>query len=222
MDRPRPERASSLGLLGAKANLAGLEANWRSYSFYLSVVACIGGMLLLPFIVAFLFGREYADGTAKNLLGLPIRRAWFVVAKLVVAAGWWVLLVAATLTVGFGLGSAMNLPDFSTAIATDAIATALLAASGSFLLAPVYAWITIATRNYLAALGFALGMLLLGNLLGHTGWATWFPWSVVPTLIGMTSTATPSRPWASYLVLGITFLGATIGSVLQLTHADNP
>ncbi len=54
-------------------------------------------MLLLPFIVAYLFGREYDDATAKNMLALPVARHWFVVAKLVVAAVWWFVLVVVVL-----------------------------------------------------------------------------------------------------------------------------
>ena len=92
-----PERAASLGLLGTKANLAGLEATWPAFGNYVSVLVGAAGMLVLAFVVAHLFGREYADGTAKNMLALPVPRAAFGVAKLVVAACWWLVLVAAAL-----------------------------------------------------------------------------------------------------------------------------
>ncbi len=87
-----PGRAAQLGLLGAKANLAGLEATWPAYFEMTALIVGIGGMLLLAFIVAYLFGREYDDATAKNMLALPVGRHWFVIAKLVVAAAWWAVL----------------------------------------------------------------------------------------------------------------------------------
>ena len=90
-----PGRAAKLGLLGTKANLSGLTATWPAYSSMLTMVVGIGGMLLLAFVVAFVFGREYTEGTAKNLLALPVGRHWFALAKLVVAAVWWAALVAA-------------------------------------------------------------------------------------------------------------------------------
>lgn len=79
-----PGRAAQLGLLGTKANLSGLSATWPAYFSMLTLVVGIGGMLMLSFIIAYVFGREYADGTAKNLLAMPVGRQWFVLAKFVV------------------------------------------------------------------------------------------------------------------------------------------
>lgn len=216
-----PQRAASLGLLGTKANLVGLEATWPAYGGYLGLVVGAGGMLVLAFVVAFLFGREYADGTARNMLALPVDRAWFALGKLTVAAIWWSALTLAGLAEGFVVGWAIGLPGFSPAVATSTLTGALVAAGASYLLCPVVAWVTVATRNYLAALGFALGMLLLGDVVGHTGWAPWFPWSLVPLLTGMTETPAPVHP-ASYVVLGLTFLAGTAATVLQLRFADIP
>ena len=217
-----PERAASLCLLGTKANLAGLEATWPAFGTYISVIAGAGGMLLLAFIATYLFGREYDDDTSKNLLGLPVPRWRFVVAKLVVALVWWSALVALLLVTGFAVGTALQLPGHSTDTIAGTVGTTLVAAAASFLLAPVIAWITIATRSYLAALGFALGMLLVGNLIGHTGWAEWFPWSIVPAVTAMSGAGTTGLPWTSYLVLVLTFGAGTAGAVHRLVHADNP
>jgi ABC-2 type transport system permease protein len=212
-----PVRAAELGLLGTKANLAGLEATWPAFGGFLTVVVGAGGMLLLAFVVAFLFGREYADGTAKNLLTLPVARGWFVAAKLLVAAGWWLLLAIAALAWGFALGGLLGLPGLTPDLALATIVRTLAAAGLAYLLAPVLAWITIWSRSYLAALGFALGALLLGDLLGHTGWAAWFPWSVV--LLGG---AGMDLPWGGYVVVAATFVAGIAGALLHLRYADNP
>ncbi|MFZ1410869.1 MAG: ABC transporter permease [Micropruina sp.] len=215
-----PERAASLGLLGTKANLAGLEATWPAFGSYLAGGA--GGMLLLAFIVTFLVGREYEDDTSKNMLGLPVPRWQFLIAKLAVAAVWWTALVALLLVTGLIVALALDLPGLTVDAFAATASTTLLAAAASFLLAPVSAWITVATRSYLAASGFALGMLLLGNLLGHTGWATWFPWSIVPMLTLMSGSTPVSLPWTSALVLGLTFAGGIGGAIQRLSSADNP
>ena len=97
-----PGRAAQLGLVGTKASLAGLEATWPEYFYMLTLVFGIGGMLLLAFIVAYLFGREYGDATAKNMLALPVARHWFAVAKLAVAAVWWMALIVLVLARGDG------------------------------------------------------------------------------------------------------------------------
>lgn len=215
-----PQRAADLGLLGTKANLAGLEATWPAYGGYLVMIAGAGGLVMLAFVVAHLFGREYADGTAKNLLALPVARGWFAAGKLLVAALWWLVLVVALLAEGFGIGLAMGLPGFSTEVATTTVVNAIACAGAAFLLAPVTSLTTVWSRSYLAALGVALGALALGNIFAHTGWAAWFPWSVV--LLLSSPSGQVDVPWTSVLVLALTFVGGLVGTVAHLRYADNP
>jgi ABC-type transport system involved in multi-copper enzyme maturation permease subunit len=216
-----PGRAAQLGLVGTKANLVGLEATWPAYFSMLTLIVGMGGMLLLSFIIAYLFGREYADGTAKNLLALPVDRHWFVLAKLVVAVLWWFALVAAVLAEGLVIGLVLGLSDFSAGLVLSGSGNALVAAGIAYLLAPVIAWITTLGRGYLPPLGFALAMLALGNVFAKTGWAGWFPWSIVPLSIGMVGQPVQTLPAGSYLVVALTFLAGIMATVLQLRYADN-
>jgi hypothetical protein len=166
------------------------------------------------------FGHEYADGTAKNLLALPIARHWFVVAKLVVTAAWWAVLTAAVLAEALVVGLALGLPGLSAALAAGMIGNALLAAAISFLLVPVVAWVTVAGRGYLAPIGFAIAMMGLGDLFGHTGWSVWFPWSIVPALIGIVGRPVATLPAGSYAVLAVTFVLGVAATIAQLRLAD--
>ena len=216
-----PGRAAQLGLLGTKANLVGLKATWPAYSSMLTLVVGMGGMLLLSFIVAYIFGREYADGTAKNLLALPVGRHWFVLAKLAVAAAWWAVLVVAVVAEALAIGLALGLPGFSTALAVGAVHDALLAAAVAYLLAPVVAWIAMLGRGYMPPLGFALAMLALGQVFSKTGWATWFPWSIVPLFIGTVGQRVQTLPAGSFVVVALTFLAGVAATVAQLRYADN-
>jgi ABC-2 type transport system permease protein len=215
-----PGRAAQLGLLGTKANLAGLEATWPMYLSTLALIVGIAGMLLLAFIVAYLFGREYDNATAKNMLALPVGRHWFVLAKLVVAAAWWAILVVAVLAEALVIGFALRLPGYSAGLAVNALGHALLAAGISYLLAPIIAWITVWSRGSSAPIGFAIAMMALGNLFGKTGWAEWFPWSIVPLLIGLVGQP-QTLPAGSYLVLALTFGVGVVGTITQLRYADN-
>ncbi|MDP2233003.1 MAG: ABC transporter permease [Actinomycetota bacterium] len=215
-----PGRAEQLGLLGTKANLSGLEATWPSFLSMLTLIVGIGGMLLLSFVVAYIFGREYTEGTAKNLLALPVRREWFVIAKLIVALAWWMTLVVAVLAEAFAIGLALGLPGLTAEMAVGGVRNALLAAGISYLLVPVIAWITVLGRGFMPPLGFALAMMALGNLFGKTGWADWFPWSIVPLMIGMVGQP-ETLPASSYVVLALTFVAGVAGTVAQVRYSDN-
>jgi len=216
-----PGRAAQLGLLGTKANLSGLTATWPAYFSMLTLMVGIGGMLLLSFIVAYIFGREYTEATAKNLLALPVGRHWFVLAKLVVVAVWWAVLVVAVLAESFALGAALALPGFSVTLAVSAVHDALLAAAIAYLLAPVVAWIAMLGRGYLPPLGFALAMLALGQVFSKTGWATWFPWSIVPLYIGAIGQPVTTLAPSSLVVVALTFLAGIAATIAQLGWADN-
>ena len=216
-----PQRAAQLGLLGTKADLSGLEATWSSFAYALVLIVGVGGMLLLAFIVAYVFGSEYGHGTAKNMLALPVPRHWFAVGKLLVIGVWWLAIVCVAVLLAIMLGLALGLPGLSGGIVLGMVGKALLAAGISLLLAPLVAWIAAAGRGYLAPLAFALVMMGLGNLFGHTGWAQWFPWSIVPLLIGAVAEPVASLPAASYLVPALTFMVGVAATILQLRYADN-
>lgn len=215
-----PDRAAQLGLLGAKADLSGLEASWESYAGFLVQIVGTGGMLLLAFIVAYVFGREYDDGTAKNMLALPVRRDWFVIAKLVVSAVWWFAIVLGMLVWAVVVGLTLGVPGFSAEIVGEMFANTLLAAAISYLLVPVVAWVTVWGRGNMAPIGFAIGMLLLGNLIGSTGWAEWFPWSIVPLLVGSVGAPVAALPVGSYVVVAITFAAGVAATIAHLRMAD--
>lgn len=216
-----PGRAAQLGLLGTKANLSGLEATWPSYLNMLTLAVGVGGMLLLAFIVAYVFGREYAEGTAKNLLALPVGRHWIVLAKFVVTAAWWLVLVVVVLAETFAVGFALALPGFSAVLAVGALRDVVLVAAAAFLLAPPIAWITVLGRGYLPAIGFALATLALGDVFSHTGWAAWFPWAVVPMFVGAVGNRNTMIAPASVVVVLLTFVAGIAATIAQLRYADN-
>jgi ABC-type transport system involved in multi-copper enzyme maturation permease subunit len=216
-----PTRASKLGLLGAKANLSGLEATWPAYASAVTLVVGMGGMLVLSFVVAYIFGREYAESTAKNMLALPVARHWIVAAKYVVAAAWWCVLVLAVVAESIVVGVALGLPEFSAGLVASLVTNSLLAAGIAFLLVPVVGWVATLGRGYMAPIAFAFAMLALGNVFGKTGWAEWFPWSIIPLLIGAVGQPVSGLPAGSYVVLAVTCAAGVAATIVQVRWADN-
>ncbi len=216
-----PERAARLGLLGKKAGFAALAADWPSYFTMLNQEACVGGMVLLSIIAAYVFGREYADGTAKNMLALPVGRHWFAVAKFVVVFAWFGALTLSLIAEGFLVGALLALPGFSISLAASAAGEIILSGLVCYLLVPVVAWMATLGRGYLPPIGFAIFMLVLGNVFGATGWGKWFPWSIVPMLAGMVGPRVEVLAPGSLVVVGLTFLAGVAATIGQFRYADN-
>lgn len=216
-----PERAAKLGLLGKKAQFAGVTADWSSFFALLLQTTGIGGMILVSVIAAYVFGREYSDGTAKNMLALPVARHWFAVAKLVVVLSWFVILTMSLIAEGLFVCWIMDLPGYSASLALVSVGNILLAALVAWLQVPVVAWIAALGRGYLAPLGFTISMLVLGIVFGATGWGKWFPWSIVPLFAGVAGPRVETLATGSLVVLLLTFFAGTAATIWQLRHADN-
>ena len=216
-----PGRAEQLGLIGQKAQFAGRTADWPTYFALLTQMTGIVSVVLFSLVTAYVFGREYADGTAKNMLALPVRRAWFPAAKLVVVLAWCGVLTALIVGGGLVVGTALQLPAFSVDLAVSSIGEILLAAFMGCLLMPPVAWISALGRGYLAPLGFALMMLLLGMGIGATGWGKWFPWSIVPLFAGIAGPRTETLAAGSLVVIALTCAAGVAATIWQFTYADN-
>ena len=187
----------------------------------LAMIVGMGGLGLLAFIVAFIFAREYVEGTAKNLLALPVGRHWIVLAKLVVAGVWWAALVVVVVVETLLIGWAMALPGFSWAIAGGGVRDVIVVAAVVFMLAPAVAWIATLARGYLAPLGFALAMLVLAQVFGKTGWGPWFPWSIVASFVGSVGGRVAPVATESFVVVLLAFVAGIAATIAQLRYADS-
>jgi len=217
----QPGRAEQLGLIGQKARFVGQAADWPTYFALLTQMTGVVSVVLFSVLTAYVFGREYSDGTAKNMLGLPVRRAWFPVAKFVVVFVWCVLLTSLIICGGLVIGVALRLPGFSVALVASSVDEIVLAGLLACLLMPAVAWIAALGRGYLAPIGFALLALLLGMGFGATGWGKWFPWSIVPLYAGVAGPRIETLAPGSLVVLGITCVAGVAATIWQFTYADN-
>lgn len=225
-----PGEAAKFGLIGDKASFT-FGGEGRDWSGYLHVVLMLGailGLLFSSFILSWIFGREYVEGTAKNLLALPTPRRAFVFAKFAVALLWFALLVA--LGVGGALlaGALLGLPGWSPGLGFEFLGRFLFVSALAFLVSFPAAWIALATRGYLGALGYTIGVMFIGNFFSHTGWAPFCPWTVVllvtaPGLGGgpAIGEGTAALGAGSYLVVLGTALLALGASLFVVERSDN-
>ncbi len=177
-----PELAQRVGLISAKARMLAGAADWPTYLELLAQALAVGGIILFGFVASWVFGREYADRTAKDLLALPTPRAAIVAAKFVVIALWSALLVILVLLLGFGIGALIGLAQASPPLLLHGALTIVIAALLTIALVTPVAFFASAGHGYLAPLGFVFLMLLLAQVVAVAGWGEYFPWSI-PALL---------------------------------------
>jgi hypothetical protein len=178
-------------------------------------------MGLTAVITTYVFGREYADGTAKNMLALPVRRESFVIAKLLVVALWFAVLVAANFVEGVGIGLALDLPGLSSELLGRAARDVALCGAMCCLLVPPVAWMATLGRGYLPPLGFAIVTFVLGNVFAATGWGKWFPYSIVALYTGIGGPRVSVLEPGSYAVVLLVFAAGVAATVWQVRSADD-
>src|SRR5512137_241376 len=88
-----PEISQQLGLVSAKANLMAYAAtDWPTYLGLFGQLIAAAGLLLFCLVISWVFGREFTDGTLKDMLAVPVQRSKILLAKFIVVAIWSALL----------------------------------------------------------------------------------------------------------------------------------
>jgi ABC-2 type transport system permease protein len=216
-----PDRARALGLLGAKAQLAGGTADWSGYFAFTAQISAVGGLLVFGLVVIWLFGREFSDGTAKDLLALPTSRAAVVAAKLLVALGWCLLLAAQLVVLSLLFGTLLGLPGWSADTAASGIGTVLATTLLTVALTTTYGLAASLGRGYLAAVAAMFVSLFAAQVIAALGFGAWFPWSVPSLLSGV---AGPEQAGPGPLsIAGVVVVGAvaSTATVLWWERADH-
>lgn len=205
-----PEISQKLGLVNAKANLVAYSAiDWSSYLSVVGQIIAAGGFFLLVFAVSWVFGREFADGTIKDLLAVPVPRSSILLAKFIVLGAWSVLHTLLIFAASLGMGTLLKLPGWSLNLLWRGwwmiFFTACLATAVSLL----FAFFASIGRGYLLPIAAAIIAMVLTNLIIVLGWGEFFPWSV-PLLYAQNKESLPAASFWIVLLTGILGLGSTL------------
>jgi ABC-2 type transport system permease protein len=215
-----PERARTLGLIGTKAQLTAGVADWPAFFQMLLMGTAVGGAVLFAFLTAWVFGREFSDHTAKELLALPTRREWIISAKFVLLALWMLLLTLFSFLLGLGIGKAVSIPGWSPELAWSSFGSLLLIVLLTYLLMPFVALFASAGRGYLPALAWAVLTLALAQIAVVMGWGDWFPWSVPGLLVAFGQPSAEPLAMHSLVVVLLAFAAGTTATFIWWRSAD--
>jgi ABC-2 type transport system permease protein len=217
-----PDRARRLGLIGQKAQLAGGGSDWPAYFAFLAQAATVGGFVLFAFVVAWVFGREFSDGTVRYLLALPTSRAAIITAKLVVVALWCTALTALITLLGFATGAVLGLPGWSTDALWQGLAHLWGGAGLTLLIVLPLALLAGVGRGYHAPHGFAMLMLILAQVIGATGRGAWFPWAIPALFAQVAGSAGGGVTATSLAIVVATGAAGAAGTFSWWLYADFP
>ncbi|MFN8435694.1 MAG: ABC transporter permease [Anaerolineales bacterium] len=173
-----PEAAKSMGLISSKAQMLAGTADWTTFFSVITQAVAVAGAILFAILTGWVFGREYSDRTAKELLALPVSRGTILSAKfallVIVSLGMslWVFLL------GLLVGNLVDIPGYSAALLRTAFVDTLGTALLTVALIPFVAFVSSFGKGYMPAFGWAVFTVAIAQIAAITGWGDWLPWSV--------------------------------------------
>jgi ABC-2 type transport system permease protein len=215
-----PERARAMGLISVKAQLTAGVADWPTFFSILTQGMAVGGAVVGAMITAWVFGREFSDHTAKELLALPTPRAAIVSAKFVLTGLWILALALLIFVAGLAVGYAVDIPGWSAELQWASLRLLVVVALLAALLMPFVALFASAGRGYLPPLAWAFLSVVLAQIAAVLGWGDWFPWSVPALLSGMAGSRDAALGAHSYVLVALACLAGLAATFAWWQRAD--
>ena len=172
---------------------------------------------MFSLLESWVFGREFADGTLKDLLAVPVVRGNIILAKFLVVVLWSLLMTVIFILVSLLLGAAIGLSQGTTEVFLH---EAMTLAAACLVIVDVFPFAFFASvgRGYLLPMGVVLLVFVPGNVLASAGWGNYFPWVVPALYAGLTGKGNLEP--ASYLLVLLTGLAGMVGTYLWWRCAD--
>jgi ABC-type transport system involved in multi-copper enzyme maturation permease subunit len=216
-----PDLAARGGPFMAKATAMNFVPNWGAYMSLLCQSVGVGGVLLFGFVASWIFGSEFVQGTAKDLLALPVSRIKILNGKFFVYFFWCLALAASNLAIGLLIGFAFDLDGwhggetFRMMAQTYAETTVL-----TIVLGTTVAFFAIAGQGYLAPLGAVTLVVVLAQILAAAGFGKYFPFAIPGIYSGISETLQPELNRISFTIHYSVSLISYLGCILWFEKTD--
>jgi ABC-2 type transport system permease protein len=199
-----PVKAQSMGLISAKAQLTAGTAEWSTLFNLLAQAVAVGGGIIFAIFTAWIFGREFSDHTAKELLALPTPREAIVGAKLALTALWTFVLTLECYVLGLIIGKLVDIPGWSMDLFRSATVDILGTGILVIILLPFVAFFASAGKGYLPSFSWLVASVVTAQVAAITGWGDWFPWSVPALFSGAVGPRSEFLGMHSYILIVLT------------------
>ena len=211
------ELSQKLGLISAKANLMAYTAtDWSSYMKLFAEIISAGGFFFFILAISWVFGREFVDGTLKDMLAVPVQRSSIVIAKFILATAWCAAMALIILIFGLIMGAIIQLPGGSLSVILHGSAVAAITVCLVIAVVLPFALFASVGRGYMLPMALAILTLIMANMMMVVGWAEYFPWAL-PMLYAQGDSSLTS---ISYWIVLVTSAAGMIGTYLWWKYAD--
>jgi ABC-2 type transport system permease protein len=213
-----PELAQNSIMLSKATAIPG-NGDWPAYFGVFAQMISGAGLVVFGFVASWLFGREYSDRTAKDLLALPLPRSSIVIGKFMVMTCWCGLLFVIAATVMLCIGFALHLTGWSSDYWLHCMLVLFNATLMNIGLCMLTAFLACWTRGYLAPIGFVIVTLILGNFIGMLGFGPYYPWGI-PMLYATKGIEGGCIGIASIIIVITTAIAGLIATLAWWRFAD--
>jgi ABC-2 type transport system permease protein len=212
-----PEIAENIGLISAKANLLAYSStDWTTYLGLFGQLIAAGGFFFFILVISWVFGREFTDGTVKDILAVPVQRWSILLAKYIVASVWSIFLTMLIFIVAIIMGFVTRLPGGSLMVILQDSSLVLVTSVLVITSVLPFALFASVGRGYLLPVGLAVLTLMVSNLVAIIGYGEYFPWAIP----GLYAQGKSSLSGISYLIVIITGLAGMSATYLWWKYAD--
>lgn len=215
-----PEAAQKMGLLGTKAQLTIASADWITYFGMLGQSVAVGGGIVFAVLTAWVFGREFSEKTAKDLMAIPVPRGRIVLAKTLVTAGWVFITITWIYLAGLTIGALVDIPLWTWQLAARSYGDMLLIALMTLALLMPVAFMASVGRGYLPPLAWAILTIFFSQIIAALGYGSWFPWAVPALFSGIVGPRSEQLGLYSYALVVLTGIGGYVATDWWWHHAD--
>ena len=215
-----PEAARSMGLISTKAQMLAGVADWPTYFNVLAQAVAVGGSILFAIITIWVFGREFSDRTAKELLALPTPREVIVSAKFIVSTVWALLLTLFIFVFGLLVGTLVEIPGWSMNLLQSAFIDITGTAILVIALLPIVAFVASIGKGYMPPFGWIIFSVAMAQIAVITGWGEWFPWAVPALFSGAVGPRAEQLGIHGYVIVFLTSIFGLAATFYWWRNAD--
>ncbi len=186
------------------------DGDWRGFLLGAVQITGAGGLGGFAVVLAWMFGREFGDGTITGLFALPVRRATIAIAKVLVYALWVCGMSVALALALLAMGTVAGLGPVDEETVWMLGRQVALGVMSMAITIPV-AWAASLSRSVLGGVSVAIGLVVVAQVSVLAGLGGWMPLAA-PALWALSGGANVS---ALQLSLLVPFAGLAVVAVAE-------